>query len=439
MLRVARNRLIVCVLVVVTFIITPRGGLFAAGFSRKIVIFTDGTLLADQEEIVTNLGGQIIHVLSFINALAVQFPLNNLTLILLSLLNNLSVVDVFDDLVGLMDLETPITVLNPGGENFEWGQDHIQIPQVYSNGVLGSGVKVAVLDTGIDFTHPDLASAIVGGFNAIPVTPGQSYYDDNGHGTHIAGIIAAQVNGQGIIGTASQAQLVAVKVLGATGAGFLSDFINGLQWVHDHGIPEQGIRVLNMSLSFAQGSVPLQKAIDRLSQKNAIMVASAGNCGQAGGHVSESGGADGGGSATACNPLQPAQHAVLYPAAYPGVMAVAATDILDHVTNYSRYGPGSQVAVAAPGGAQASLRLLSTVSGVPGGGYGLASGTSQAAAHASGVVALALQCKPGLSFNQVVAKLQATAQWLVGYSSQQQGAGLIQAAQLMQALQPCIN
>jgi subtilisin family serine protease len=298
-------------------------------------------------------------------------------------------------------------------------------------------VTVAVLDTGIDLGHPDLAQNIVGGFNAI--AKGQSYNDDNGHGTHIAGIIAATVNGQGVIGTASQTQLMAVKVLDATASGYLSDFISGLQWVRNH-----GIRVLNMSLSFAQGSVPLQKAIDRLSQKDAIMVASAGNCGQDHSGVDESGGDDGGGAAMECDLSQPAQNAVLYPAAYSEVMAVAATDILNNVTKYSRYGP--QVAVTASGGAlasggtpvcsdtQQSGRLLSTA---PGGGYAWGSGTSQAAAHASGVVVLALQCKPSLSFNQVVAQLQATAQFNNCYPAVRQGAGLIDAAQLIQALHPC--
>jgi len=421
-------------LVVVILIITPQGAPFAATAdpARQIVIFVDGTPQWLQEQIVMLLGGpqtQIIHVLSLINALAVQFPLSNLTTIDQSLLSNPSVVGVYADLVGLIDLEPPLAVLTaPPVEDFEWGQYHIGIPKVYNhgNGVQGAGVTVAVLDSGIYISqsgqyHPDLAANIVGGFNAI--AEGQSYNDDNGHGTHIAGIITATVNGQGIIGTAAQAQLMAVKVLDATGSGYLSDFINGLQWVRNH-----GIRVLNMSLSFAQDSVPLQRAIQRLYQAGAIMVASAGNCGQSGGGVEEGGGADGGG--TACDPSQPAQNAVLYPAAYPEVMAVAATDVYDHITNYSRSGP--EVDMAAPGGAQASARLLSTARG---GGYSLGSGTSQAAAHASGVVALALQCQPSLSFDQVVALLQSTARQLNGYSSNQQGAGLIDAPKLIGTLQ----
>jgi len=424
MLRVMRNRSIVCVLVVVTFIITPRAGLFAATVdpARKNVIFVDGTPLATQQLIVTLLGGQIIHVLSLINALAVRFPPDDLTTILQSLLSNPNVVGVFDDLVGLSG--TSITSLNPSaGEDFEWGQYHIDIPTVYDHGkgLQGSGVTVAVLDTGIDLDHPDLLRNIAGGVNAI--SEKQSYNDDNGHGTHIAGIIAATVNRQGIIGTASQTTIVAVKVLDETGSGYLSDFINGLQWVRNN-----GIRVLNMSLSFAQDSVPLQRAIHRLYQAGAIMVAAAGNCGQAGGGVDEGPGSDDG-EGTACNPSQPSQNTVLYPAAYPEVIAVAATDVDKHITNYSRSGP--EVAVAAPGGAKASARILSTA---PGDGYALGSGTSQAAAHASGVVALALQYKPGLSFDRVVEVLQSTARDL-GYSPERQGTGLIDAPKMMKALQ----
>src|SRR6266481_2732177 len=190
MLQVARNRLIVCVLVVVTFIITPRGGLVAATVdpARTIIIFGDGTPLATQQLIVTLLGGQIIHVLSLINALAVRFPLGDLTTILQSLLGNPNVVGVFDDSLAIMDLATPTTVSDAlSGQYFEWGQDngHLHIPPVYDKGIRGARVTVAVLDTGIDFTHPNLAANIVWGFNAIAGLPGGSYYDDNGHGTHI--------------------------------------------------------------------------------------------------------------------------------------------------------------------------------------------------------------------------------------------------------------
>jgi subtilisin len=426
--RVARNSSIVCVLVVVTCIITPRAGLFAATVdpARKIVIFVDRTSLATQQLIVTLLGGQTIHVLSLINALAVRFPLDDLTTILQSLPRNPLIEGVFDDSVGYMGLDTSIALLNPSPrEDFEWGQDYIGIPAVYDygDGPQGLGVTVAVLDTGIDLDHPDLRRNILGGFNAI--SEEQAYDDNNGHGTHIAGIIAATANGQGIIGTASQAKLMAVKVLDETGSGYLSDFINGLQWVRN-----QGIRLLNMSLSFAEDSIPLQRAIHRLYQAGAIMVAAAGNCGQAGGGVEEGdGGDDGEETSTACDPSAPSRNAVKYPAAYPEVIAVAATDVDNHIADYSRSGP--EVAVAAPGGATASERILSTALG---GGYTLKSGTSQAVAHASGVVALALQRQSRLSFDRVVELLQSTARDL-RYPPERQGAGLVDAPKMMEALQ----
>ena len=454
MLRIARHRWTVCVLGVVIFIITPRGGLFAATTNpyRKILIFVDGTSLAQQRAIVTLLDPQvqILHELTLINGLAVQFSLLvDLTTVVQSPLSHPEIQGVYDDSIAITGQETSLTnELNPPTSKwFGWGEDdvHIHVPPPYNKGIWGVGVTVAVLDTGIDVTHLNLAANILGGFNAIEVSSGGSYLDKNGHGTHVAGLIAATpYQSQGLIGTASAADLVAVKVLDSTGSGYLSDCINGLQWVHDRGILQYGIRVVNMSLSFAQGSVPLQQAINRLSRQGVIMVASVGNCGQAGGGVDEGGGSDGGGSATACDLSQPAQNAVGYPAACAGVIAVAATDTLNNVTKYSRYGP--QVAVTAPGGAVASSgtsacgdmqqggRLLSTKLG---GGYAWDSGTSQAAAHATGIIALALQCQPSLSFNQVVAQLQATAHFNTCYPAVRQGAGLIDAAQLIQALRPC--
>jgi subtilisin family serine protease len=316
MIRNSSVRVVVGVLMSIVLIV---GGAFAADAddSRKIIMFLDGIPLDVQKLLVTLTGSTVVHVLSLINALAIQLPLGGIDDVLEQLLNNPAVLGVFDDPIGSIVSSTLLS--EPySGENFDWGLARIGVPEVQSTqGVTGSGVTVAVLDTGIDSSHPDLSGKVVSGFNALP--GGGSYKDNHGHGTHMAGIIAAAVNDKGIIGAAPEAKLSAVKVLDKDARGRVSDLINGLQWVQ-----KKGIRVANMSLGFSEENVPLERAIERL-KKGMIMVAAAGNCnGDDGG--GDEGGGDGGeeeGPTPACDP---SQTAVKYPAAYAGVIAVAATD-----------------------------------------------------------------------------------------------------------------
>jgi subtilisin family serine protease len=197
-------------------------------------------------------------------------------------------------------------------------------------------------------------------------------------------------------------------------------------WVYD-----QHIRLANMSLGFFEDSVPLERATKRLYEAGVIMVAAAGNhTGSSattadGGGASEGGGDFGEGTASTCDA---SQLNIAYPARYPWVIAVAATDYRDWITDYSLSGP--EVDMAAPGGAQVSERILSTNWN---GGYALASGTSQAAAYVTGSIALALQRYPGLSFNEVLARLRRTA-WDLGYPEERQGAGLIDVLKLVETL-----
>jgi subtilisin family serine protease len=403
------------------------GGAFVASAQnlRKIVIFHDSALLADQQQVVAQSGSSVVHILSLINALAVQLPAVGTAEALAFLQGNPLVQGVYEDLVGMVDGGShPICIapaLPPAPQSYPWGQQQIDVDV---SGVhpqwQGSGVTVAVLDTGIDVSHPELWPRIIGGYNA---RAGEvSYADDNGHGTHMAGIIAAELNNPvlGIIGVAPQASFLAVKVLDQDGAGYLSDFINGLQWVYNNGI--QLAKLVNMSLGFSSDSLPLQKAIQSLYTSGVIMVASAGNrCAQSPDQDEGGGGDCLGGPALVCDA---AQTAVKYPAAYPEVMAVVATDFYEHVTAYSL--TGSAVDVAAPGGSKATgMRILSTDAG---GGYGWGSGTSQAAAHVTGAVALALQKKPQQSFTQVRSLLQTTA------VPTPEGIGLINVYNMLQAL-----
>src|ERR671925_487041 len=151
----------------------------------------------------------------------------------------------------------------PAAELFPWGVDRIGTPLV-ADLVTSRSVSrptVAIVDSGIDTTHPELSPDIVGGYNARADEDPSDYQDYIGHGTEMAGIIAAASNGQGIIGVASRPVLVAVKVLDSTGHGYLSDLINGLQWVVG-----KGIRVVNMSLSFSENSPLLEKVTKNLYQ-----------------------------------------------------------------------------------------------------------------------------------------------------------------------------
>ncbi len=367
---------------------------------RWIVIFLEGTDLGAQE-LLFKLGGiKVVHTLSFINALAIELPLGDTLDDLLAFLLGKPVEGVFADPLSVLGpISTISQAEDPQNKGYDWGQVRIGTPVVHEDmqnmpdaPEPGAGVTVAILDTGIDDNHPHLKQNIIQAHNAR--SGGGSSDDDNGHGTHIAGIIAARATDWGVSGVAPHAGLVSVKVLDHDGAGYLSDCINGLQWVYTNRNKLQ-IKVVNMSLGFCADREPLKRAIKRLYDSDVIMVAAAGNRLSQGGGAEEGGGSEGEG-ASACGDT------VRYPARYDEwVIAVAASDVYDDIAGYSLAGP--EVDVTAPGGSQANERILSTT---PGGGYGWGSGTSQAAAHVTGSIVLALQRQPGLSFGQVRDLLQ---------------------------------
>lgn len=395
---------------------------------RKIVTALDAISLGLLQPILVANGIEIVHTLTLINALAVRLPdltPDELQALVQYLLNLPLVVAVDNDIVGTAAEVSPVTqtdiFADASSDTIPWGVARIGAIKVQQTGASGSGVTVAVLDSGIDCEHPDLKVNIVSyedeGFSAFPGTGPCD--DDNGHGTHIAGIIAAASNQEGIIGVGPQGTLVPVKVLDHNAKGFCSDVIAGLQWVY-----KSQIRALNMSFGFTKDCPPLKKAIKRHYDKGNIMVASAGNCGSTG--FGDDGGDGGGDPPAACDP---SQFNMTFPAAYNGVVAVAATTSDDEVAYYSRI--GSTMAVSAPGGDKSSEPILSTA---PGGGYALKCGTSMAAAHVSGAVMLALQRKSKLSNTQVRSLLQSTASYING-STEEKGAGLINVEALLQALQ----
>ncbi|MBB3154459.1 minor extracellular protease Epr [Paenibacillus endophyticus] len=270
----------------------------------------------------------------------------------------------------------------------EWNIRRIQAPQAWET-TRGKSIKVAVLDTGIA-NHPDLR--IAGGVNTIN---GGSYADDNGHGTHVAGIVAAVNKGGKVIGTAPEVNLYAVKALNKDGEGFVSDIIEGIYWCIDN-----KMNVINMSFGVlgSDSSATLHTAIKKAAKCGIIIVASAGNSGKSSGKIDE-------------------------PASFSETIAVAASTKGNRIATFSSRGAG--IGITAPG-----ENILSTWLD---GSYKKLSGTSMASPHVAGGAALLLAGKPGVTPLLVKKKLKNRAAKLNGFSSLAQGSGLLQLDRIFES------
>jgi subtilisin family serine protease len=258
-------------------------------------------------------------------------------------------------------------------ETLDWGVDRIDadIVHEYNN---GTGVNVAIMDTGIDRYHPDLAANYAGGYDFGGWIWWLGMNDDDpmdfsGHGTHCAGIVAAvKGNDIGVIGVAPEADLYAVKVFDDFGDGRYSDVIEGLEWciIND-------IQVISMSFgsAYTGGDPGIEPWINDAYDAGILLVGAAGN--------------DGSGVDT-----------VIYPARYDKVIAVAATDISDNRASFSSTGP--DVELSAPG-----VGIYSTYLG---GGYATLSGTSMACPMVSGTAALVIASDSSLTNADVRVRLQ---------------------------------
>jgi len=235
-------------------------------------------------------------------------------------------------------------------QTLPWGINMIDAELVWPSGNMANPIKVGIIDTGISSAHPDLAANIKGGVNTI--NSRKSWNDDNGHGSHVAGIVAALNNSVGVIGAAPAADLYAIKVLDASGSGYLSDVIEGIQWA-----VANKIQVINMSLGASQDVQSFHDAVTAAYNAGVVIVAAAGNSGGA----------------------------VIYPAAYPEAIAVSATDQNNQLASWSSRGP--EVDLAAPG-----VNIYSTYKST---GYATLSGTSMAAPHVAGAAALVLNSAAG--------------------------------------------
>ncbi|MEV6847876.1 S8 family peptidase [Actinoplanes sp. NPDC051411] len=235
----------------------------------------------------------------------------------------------------------------------------------------GAGVTVAVIDSGVDASHPDLASHVLPGYDVIAGKAGTST-DPFGHGTHVAGTIAAVTgNGIGVASLAPDTRILPIKVLGADGTGYMSDTATGIIYAADH-----GANVINMSLGATTQVAAVTNAISYARGKGVVVVAAAGNY-------------RGDGSPTT------------WPGADPGVIAVAATDANDKVASFSN--AGSYVDVAAPGVGIESTYPVSL------GNYASMSGTSMASPHVAALAALIKAYRPALSPDQVEKAIETSA------------------------------
>ncbi|MEK7813111.1 MAG: S8 family peptidase [Candidatus Desantisbacteria bacterium] len=362
----------------------------AAG-KRVIVVFDAASSPAERRVVVQQEDSTIIKELSIVSAIVIQLPEEASERAKEAILRYASVVRVEDDLI-VNASQKPEEIGGgkptkpdpppPPKETLPWGVDRIDAEFAWIN-TTGVGVKTAILDTGIDVDHPDLANNLAGGVNII--NPKRLFDDDNGHGTHVAGIVAAVDNEVGVIGTAKQASLYGVKVLDRTGSGWMSDIIAGLEWCINNRMD-----IVNMSLGASSYSQVFQEAITAVYKAGIVQIAAAGN--------------DGG--------------PVSYPAAYTEVVAVSATDNWDYIPSWSNFGP--EIDLCAPG-----VAVYSTYKG---GGYKELSGTSMAAPHVTGVAALILENQPAYTPDQVLQVLTSTADNL-GYSAEKQGSGLVDAEQ----------
>ncbi|RMF84502.1 MAG: hypothetical protein D6736_19135, partial [Nitrospinota bacterium] len=253
---------------------------------RRIAIFSQDTPVEVQEAIVQASSSTILQRLSPFPALVIQLPPDQ-PQVALDILQSYPEVEAIEEDTSITAQSLAggiqgsfVTPIDPqtGKEQYTDHGYRWSMRQIYRHkveGTDGDRVRVAVLDTGIDTTHPDLSRVVRGGYNARAGEDPADYTDRNGHGTHIAGIIAGNLAQLKVKGMAPRAKLYAVRVLDDAGGGYLSDLINGLLWVYNH--PEKNIRVVNMSLGFYQGSTLLHQVIQWLKQQGVIMVASVGN------------------------------------------------------------------------------------------------------------------------------------------------------------------
>jgi serine protease AprX len=283
----------------------------------------------------------------------------------------------------------------------------VGLPKVARMGLDGAGVRIAVVDTGVDPNHPDFTGRIAASADLV----GEGPVDENGHGTHCAGIAlgAGTAGGGRFCGVAPGALLYSAKVLHRTGQGMMSDVMAGIEWA-----VEQGVQIISLSLGGpgpSDGHDALSDICDAAVASGVVVVVAAGNEGPAGLTVGS-------------------------PGAARRVITVGASNDADKVATFSSRGPTADSRikpdVVAPGSQICAPRAADTAIGTPvDAWYTECSGTSMATPLVAGICALLLQQEPGLSPDEVKKRLMATAVDL-GETPNAQGEGRVDALRAVQ-------
>ncbi len=386
---------------------------------RRIVVFKNAVPQTERVLIAQSQGGEVVRSLELIDAVVIEMPATRVRIADAQLrarpeilridedpkINWLNAVaapnadNPFPDTRALIAPFRRVSLPRQAAEpSLPWGIKRVNAAGAWPKN-QGAGVKVVVIDTGIDDEHADLKANIKGGWNAI--SKGKDFKDDHGHGTHVSGTIAGLgqvIKDTAIFGVAPKVDLYGVKVLDANGSGTFDDVIAGMQWA-----VENHMDVANMSLGASRGNDSLKAAVEAMAKNGVTLIAAAGNSGD-----------DGRGGDT-----------VGVPASYPGAIAIAASDSSDQVAYFSSRGPA--VALIAPG--------YNVLSLAPGGGTATMSGTSMATPHVAGLAALAV-ASGAHGYAAVRAALITAASPLNDsngkpHAPNLQGAGLVDAAKLI--------
>ena len=336
--------------------------------SRLIVKFKSSTPQALRDNVLRTAGPTSTEGLLLANAYVLNVPAQALPRVAQALSRNPLVEYTETDAVA-----SAFEVPNDPYYSSQWGLAKIKAPGAWDVTHGAVSVDIAITDTGINKNHSDLSSKVVSGVDCTLIgCPAVYPTDRNGHGTHVAGIASAITNNsRGVAGLAWDGRLMSVKVLSNSGSGYYSWVANGIVWAADN-----GAEVINLSLGGSSSSKLLEDAVNYAWGKGVVVTAAAGNS----------------------NTSSP-----LYPAYYPNVIAVAATDKNDAKTSFSSW--GSWVDVAAPG-----VSIFSTYKS----SYKYLSGTSMSTPYVSGLAALVRAQNPGWSSGQVRDQIESTADAVPG-------------------------